>query len=220
MIDFDLENPKRMSNCPNLHLKGPTPGPVVHLQLEESLEVNRPERWQILEATAEEQTHELRDQKVAHSSVGEDRADSSLAAATYPEREVGFSTLDGTDQLGDLCGPFGVIRVQEHEDVRSHRPGEKVLDSGQACGSVATFRRAQDFGPTGHRDLVCTILGPVVHHQDRPHRLLTKVREETWEGGLFVERWDQDGHGVGHGVAHGPRVEGGERSGFNGQANA
>jgi len=43
MIDFHLENPERMANRPNLHLKCPTPGSVVHVELEELLEVNRPE---------------------------------------------------------------------------------------------------------------------------------------------------------------------------------
>ena len=224
MIDFHLENPERMANRPNLHLKCPTPGSVVHVELEELLEVNRPEGWQILKAMAEKQTHELRDESIPHASVCEGCADTSLAAATDAEREIGLSTLDRADQLGDLPGPFGVIGVQEHENVRSHRPREKMLDSGQAGGAVATLGCAQDLGSTGHRDFVCAILGTVVHHEDRSHRLLTKVREETRKGGLFIERRDQDGHRVGHrvghGVGHGARVVGGERLGSYGQANA
>ena len=93
---------------------------------------------------AEKQMHELRDESVPHASVGEGCADTSLAAATYAEREIGLSTLDRADQLGDLPGPFGVIGVQEHENVRSHRPRQKMLDSGHAKGREIQLKTALD----------------------------------------------------------------------------
>lgn len=179
---------------PNLHLEGPPPVPVVHGELLEPPEVNRPEGSEVAVPEAEEEPGARQDDPGAEARVQMKVAFLPLGRPPHPEDEIGLVPEDGCRHRfqGLDLGPG--VGVEEGEHGRGIGEGREMFDPPETRRAVAPLLLPEHDGSLLLGDPGRVVGGAVVHDHRAPHAPLPEPVEKGRERRLLVEGRDEDRH--------------------------
>ena len=166
MGNLCFDDTQSLSSRPDLHLQGPAPVPIVHLQFQQSREPNGSKRRQVVEGLAKHETNESKNQAVAQTGVRKDRADVTVYSLSHTEHEVCAALQDWRRHALDIQRIVTPIGIDEHEDFRMHVQAGQMTNPGEASRAVAALGFVDDVRPScpGHGH--CAIGRSVVGDHD------------------------------------------------------
>ena len=192
MRDQDFDDPQSGLDGTELHLQGPSPVPVVHLQAEQGVEPDRTEGGQVEKAPAPEESDRCEDQSISPSGVSMDVPGISSFMKTGTQDQVG-TPGKGCRELVEAGRVLRVVGIHEDQEPWRRLSLTKALDSGQAGGSVPPLLLVDHRGAELPRDLSRPVHRSVVDHDHRMEPVQGQRLEDLGKGLFLVEGRDENG---------------------------
>ena len=194
MRDEELYNGHVLLNGPDLHLKGPSPIPVVHFEREKTGEPDSPEGRQILEPPPPEEPHRRQDQAITPAGVRMDVARVSVVLESGAKDQIG-PVAQGYEEFLEMSGVLRMIGIHEDQHLRRVRERGKVTNPLQTGGPVPTASFVDDPSTHGGGRLGGSVRGAIVRYDHRVQPVHRHGIQDGRQGSLLVQRRNQNRRG-------------------------
>ena len=194
MRDEELYNGHVLLNGPDLHLKGPSPIPVVHFEREKAREPDGPEGRQILEPPPPEEPQRRQDQAITPAGVRMDVSRVSVVLESGSQDQIG-PVAQGYEEFLEMSGVLRMIGIHEDQNLRRVRESGKVTDSLQTGRPVTTASFMDDPGAHGGGRLSGSVRRAIVRYDHRVQPVHRQGIQDGRQGSLLVQRRNQHRRG-------------------------
>ena len=166
VVDGDLDDSQPALRSFDLHLNGPSVGPIAHVEGAQRLQPDGSEGSEVGRPRADERVHQSDAQARAEHRVPRMCTLGTVPERARPDHEVRLAGDDRAEKTGELIRMVRVVSVDERDDVDVAGGG----DSGEARRAISSPRLGHDARACGCCDCDRRVGRSVVDDDDLARR--------------------------------------------------